>query len=231
MEHYVYSHINPNTGKCFYIGVGKNKRYRERGTRNSDWVSVVDKNGFTPQILISGLTKKKALKLEVDFISQIGFENLVNKNKGGGGPLTCSDETRSKMIKSSWNKRTIYQYDLKGNYVGDWESAREVDRVLGIDHVTIRQAIAGKIRKTSGGYLWSYKLQDHIEYTPHKNKNIPIKQYTKEGILIKEWDSLKQATQSLNINKFALSNCLAGRIKTSAGFIWKKDNAKKSKKG
>lgn len=53
-------------------------------------------------------------------------------------------------------------------------------------------------------------------------KVILIEQYTKNGELIKTWDcGRNQISKILNISSSAISNCLLGRSKTSAGFIWK----------
>lgn len=46
-----------------------------------------------------------------------------------------------------------------------------------------------------------------------------ILQYDKNGILLKEWQSIKEAQEELKISKINV-NCL-GKRKTSGGYIWK----------
>ncbi len=49
----------------------------------------------------------------------------------------------------------------------------------------------------------------------------PVRQFTKDGLFIKEWQSISDAAQSLNCTVGAISNCALGRTKTSMGYVWK----------
>lgn len=51
--------------------------------------------------------------------------------------------------------RTIYQYDLKGNYLNRFNSTKEASHITNIDRGSINNC-ALKKRKSAGGYLWSY---------------------------------------------------------------------------
>lgn len=48
-----------------------------------------------------------------------------------------------------------------------------------------------------------------------------IYQYGLDGNLIKEWESVKQAGETLGINRPSISNCLKGRYKSAGGYIWR----------
>jgi hypothetical protein len=50
-----------------------------------------------------------------------------------------------------------------------------------------------------------------------------VGQYTKEGELIKEWDSVREAAKSLGINPICLHSAVRGsnRRGTSSGYLWK----------
>ena len=63
------------------------------------------------------------------------------------------------------------------------------------------------------------KTKNNIATTKMKGKK--ILQYSKDKKLIKKWDNLCEIKYFLKINKEAVLNCLIGRAKTSAGFIWK----------
>jgi hypothetical protein len=54
-----------------------------------------------------------------------------------------------------------------------------------------------------------------------KANNKFVLQYSKTGELIKEWESVTIAAESLGINRNAIYNCCNGRCKTTAGFVWK----------
>ena len=53
------------------------------------------------------------------------------------------------------NKKRILQYDLKGNFIREWESISIAKRILKIS-AHIGCCCSGK-RKTAGGFIWKYK--------------------------------------------------------------------------
>ena len=48
----------------------------------------------------------------------------------------------------------------------------------------------------------------------------PINQLTKEGKLVKTWDSKAEAGRILGICQSAIGSCISGKSKTSGGFMW-----------
>lgn len=48
-----------------------------------------------------------------------------------------------------------------------------------------------------------------------------INQYTKNGILLKEWGSIADITRDLNLHQSSISNCCGGKYKSVGGYIWK----------
>lgn len=54
-----------------------------------------------------------------------------------------------------------------------------------------------------------------------KSREKPILQYDLENNLIKEWESIRQASKVLNFNETCLGNCCKKRCKTSYGSIWR----------
>ena len=54
-----------------------------------------------------------------------------------------------------------------------------------------------------------------------KNKSLPVKQKTKDGKLIKVWDSIKEAAQSLNMkSQCNISAVCKGKRPYAGGYIW-----------
>lgn len=51
-----------------------------------------------------------------------------------------------------------------------------------------------------------------------------ILQYNKEDKLIKEWASITEASIHFGVHWTAISNCLRGKCKTTAGFKWRYKN-------
>ena len=63
----------------------------------------------------------------------------------------CNYGTRNERIS-----RKILQYSRSGEFIREWPSAIEVERLLGIHRVNIAQCCKGK-RKSAGGFIWRYK--------------------------------------------------------------------------
>ena len=58
------------------------------------------------------------------------------------------------------NGTPVYQYDLNGNYIGEYCSANEARRQTKINHI---DATARGERNKAGGYIWSYIKCDKID--------------------------------------------------------------------
>ena len=55
--------------------------------------------------------------------------------------------------------RKILQYSKSGEFIREWQGAREVERVLGIDNSHINACCRGKL-KSAYGFIWKYKEKD-----------------------------------------------------------------------
>lgn len=61
----------------------------------------------------------------------------------------------NKAIAKSKSK-PVFQYDKNNNFIKEWPSTMEAERVLGINHRNISAVCNGK-RKTAGNYIWTYE--------------------------------------------------------------------------
>ena len=150
-EYYVYSHNKLSDGKCFYIGIGKNDRVIDGGSkRNKFWKHIVmSENGFSFNILVNGIEKKKALELEQSFISQIGIDNLSNimgDGNGNSGSFTKGMQTWNKGLKN------CQPYAVKKVKYNDvvYQSVNEAIQILGIGKSTFYR----KVKKGLISYEW-----------------------------------------------------------------------------
>ena len=75
---------------------------------------------------------------------------------------------------------------------------------------------------------YDYNIQKKSVVPPRKTKNCfkPILQWSKERILIKKWESIKSAADTLNINNSHISNVISKRLSTAGGYIWTNINEK-----
>jgi len=208
-KYYVYSHSNHTTKNIFYIGIGTGKRCNEfKSGRSNHYINYITKHG-TPlvEILYSDLTKEKACTLEISLIKhygRMGYEPygiLLNKSLGGeGGNLGIkqSQETRDKKSKSMLGK-CIHSLEQKQK----WSQTRK-NKKNNWDPNHIK---ADKGRK---------KPKDFAGKGLH-----PISQYDLQGNFIKQFSSMKEVTETLNISSSSLWAHIKGITKKSGGYIWK----------
>lgn len=75
------------------------------------------------------------------------------KNKIGKANSRRSEGLRKSIANK--NKKAIVQYDLDGNLVKEWPSAKDVENELGFGHQNISKCLKGKIGNAYG-YIWKY---------------------------------------------------------------------------
>ena len=56
------------------------------------------------------------------------------------------------------------------------------------------------------------------------HRSIPISQYSKDGILIRVWESSRHPEREIGLRQGDIMNCLSGKQKTAHGFIWKRES-------
>ena len=62
----------------------------------------------------------------------------------------------------------------------------------------------------------------HIEQMRKCGKpSKPILQFTKDGVLVKEWQSACEAGRQLRISPSHICQCCKGRYKSAGGFVWR----------
>jgi hypothetical protein len=113
---YVYEHINPKTGACFYVGKTSNPRRMHYFIRKSEKYNKIIEtlrfNGLVPvvNVLHETLFESEALKLEKDRIIFYGIENLCNIRMNCGGRLKhglgrkMREEIRKAISKTKKNQ-------------------------------------------------------------------------------------------------------------------------------
>lgn len=116
MIYYVYRHRRLDTGKIFYIGLGSSKNYERAYSkiRTNWWKKVVNKYGYSVEILAYNLFKEEACELEIFLISLYGRRNLgtgclVNMTDGGDGTPGRKD---SKEVLDKRRGKNHYQYGV-----------------------------------------------------------------------------------------------------------------------
>lgn len=76
-----------------------------------------------------------------------------------------------------------------------------------------------KLNNTVDNLEWC-SLKDNMLYSKKNNKK-SILQYDKNGNFIKIWNSIAEASEHIKISESALSQCLSGKVSSSANYIWR----------
>jgi len=108
----VYEHLRNDTNEVFYVGIGaQENRAFDKRSRNKHWYNIVNKVGYTVNIVYENIEHNEAKKIEILLIKKygrkdLGLGNLVNMTDGGEGALGLirSEETRQKMSEANKGK-------------------------------------------------------------------------------------------------------------------------------
>jgi len=206
----IFIYILKQDNVPFYVGYSKNPK--QRFSRHKyDYGTDIE-----IEILeeIESKLKKQRESYWIKKYEDDGYE-LKNKNKGGGGP---SKNTRSeesilsfKEKRKEWNRKGTPQpstyspriskalmYKPKPEGFGEELSAKTKGK-------SKPQGFGDKIKKSRNGVVYL-------------NKYKPIKQYDLENNFIREWSSIKEASEELNLNASSISKVCRGLQSHHKGF-------------
>lgn len=134
-------------------------------------------------------------------------------------------------------------YDLEGNFIKVFESIREAAFEVTGDKLkcrSIQYCMAKKKHyKTAYGYIWR-RYQDVLDdngnvllklpeeevielntNNRNKHKGKRVCKFSLDGKFLEAYNSIADAGAANNINAKYISDCLHGRQRTAAGFVWK----------
>jgi group I intron endonuclease len=212
MKIFIYT-LSDQNGNIRYIGKTNDikRRFREHiknyynsKSYKNNWIKSLINNGEFPVIsIIDEVEYEDSSFFEMYWISQLecwGF-NLTNLTIGGEGTIgyRFTDEQREKMKKP---KSKEHIENLRNSLIGrklndDWKY---------------------NIKR---GCLNSEKMLE-VNRRIGKEKEIEVYQYDKFNLLINKFTSIKEASEKTGIKH--ISECINGKRKDSAGFIWSKKN-------
>lgn len=193
INHYIYigQHAISGDGKDFYLGNGV--------YRNKPWTYTHPKYPFQYAVkkygpknfyritLASFDSLEDALNLEKALVNStfLSRKDIYNVAEGGGQAPSTS--------------KKLYQYTLSGEFIREFESVREMERITGFAHSSIQNAV--KFKSTSHGYLWSYYKQDALDISEYcvYNRSRKLFIYDKNKKFVKEVNSIKEAAEFTNV--------------------------------
>lgn len=224
MKYIVYITINLCNGK-FYIGVHRTNPntfdgyigcgiYRaSQATKDYILHKAVRKYGYEnfKRTIIKIFPdteegRKQAFELEAILVNETLLKSKSTYNTAIGGSSTES------LFK------TVYMFDLNGNYLRSFKSAREAAAYIQSDNQdNARAAIKNNCLGTTSssyGYFWSYTK----EFT-YKNKCMKeVAQYTINGKFLRTFKSITEAEVALSLNNIAQAIYKKG---SAGGYQWR----------
>lgn len=145
-------------------------------------------------------------------------DKIRNGNKGH----KHSKEHKNKISNSL--KRPVLQYGLDGKFIKFYDGAIDAGIENNISPNNITLCCQGKIGYCKDYIFIYYNEAEEIKQYLDKiveTKNKPILQYTKEGIFLKKYDSVTQASKILGVGQSQINKCCRNKAKTAYGYIWR----------
>lgn len=220
MTYYIYKFTNKENLKS-YIGctrnIGSRIQQHIKGSMKESKLLHADiqRYGiekFTIEILMTTNYADDAFHLEQVFIERYHSftPNGYNHTTGGAG-------------NPGYTGKRVVRLDLDGNYVCSYSCVNSTERD-GFHPRVVMKCCKGEAL-TSKGFQFMFE-DDYNEHGGHpyvRPQSACIKsivQCDEEGNLIREFESVKEASEITETSRTAISGCLNGYYKRANGFIW-----------
>lgn len=124
------------------------------------------------------------------------------------------------------NSKPILKYDLDGNFICEYKSLAEAERIEGIDHATISMSCSGRVSYQCG-FIWIYEcdkdtIQERVQRVKKVYKPRKVAMYDRNGNYIKTYGSVLQASKTSGDSYMVINRQLkTGIITKNAIHIWK----------
>lgn len=227
MNYYIYLITNIITKKQ-YIGqtINYEKRIKEHiyGRKNrknciiDKAIQKYGKDNFKFELIKKANTQKEIDYLEKKYIKELNTltPNGYNILKGG------------RHQQGAWNMKPILVYNLNGNFIREYASSNELERVSNGKYTTrtIRNSCNSKTHKYKD-ILVKFK-EDNSIILPYKRpiskRRKKVIQFDINGKYIKTYQSIQEASQITQTNRTSIIGVLKGNYKTANNFIWRYEN-------
>lgn len=188
----------------------------------TDW-QIYGENNFEFSIL-EYCDKENLNYLEIYYIQKFNtFEkqNGYNLTKGGDYNIFFTNERKEKMMYEQNNNKPIYQIDLLGNIINEWNGASQIQRELGFSKKLIslccknkQYIVYGFFWKYVDDYDYNFDILDVINYICKSSYNpiVQLDYHTEE--LIKVWPKQNECREHFKISRFVLESICNGSLNT-----------------
>ena len=187
-----------NHTEDFYIGL------REYGLENFSYEILEEFDVFNQEQLN---------ELECYYIEK------YNSMRPNGYNMVPGGSNGAGLAKS----KSVYQFDLFGNFIQEFYSAHEASRQTNIDYSSICSCCR-KEKLNTKNFQWSYDKEDASIKDIHTQviyRDRRVLQYDKNGNIIQIYSTLSEAAAASGVAKSTISNVCRGIGKSGGGFIWR----------
>ena len=182
---------------------GYNETYGGDGSQKADYDLIIklwNEGKSIQEIREQTGYGKKALKAAFDAAEIPGIDRI--KRQAGKYHIT-----------------KIYQYNLEGEYLKEYNSISEAENNTKISHSNIVACLKGR-RNTAGNYRWSYEKVNNLGPLIKKQGfHKELYQYSLDGKLINKYSSVAEASRQTGYGKEYLAKKAKEKGK-AYGFIW-----------
>jgi hypothetical protein len=170
---YVYEHYRPDTGMCFYVGKGKDRRaWNFKRSRNPHYTHIIEKlksNGLKPDVRLVDqfMGENDALNLEISRIAHwrgngVGIVNYTDGGEGVSG-FRHTEKTKQVLREKRANQTIIISEETKrkigdanrGVKRGEKSDAHKASQKAGIAAMT-PEAKAGRSKRAGASLKVAY---------------------------------------------------------------------------
>lgn len=174
-------------------------------------------NKFEHVILINNIPKEIASIIERELINKYNTRNDnfgYNIAEGGHDGIVTKG-------KNHWHSKPVYQYDLKGNFIKEWENAQRASETLDIAVSDIHSACRENSNvKRAGKYMWSYKKVEYMEpYTRLGFSFEPILQLDRDFNIVKRYNCISFVDDTI-YTKERITYCCTRKNLTHKNYYW-----------
>jgi len=238
MKWLVYLHYRLDTGECFYIGKGTEKRAKAKDCRNIIWNRIVKKTDY--KIIIANYFQNEidAFALEIDLIARYNPKANITLGGEGVSGLKHTEETKEKCRQASLNLRQNKEW-LQFNIKRIREEASKPESKAKLSaarkqyflnksnrqHMSIKQKefIANNPEANKRRNELSIKARQTQEYKILSSKVQGGKTFIayKDNKEVGEFEILNQFARDFGLHSAAIHRCLSGKQKEHKGYTFK----------
>lgn len=246
-KYYVYIWYIKDTEQVIYVGKGTKYRYRSRKRDNKKLVELLNTYDCDSKIVKGNLTEEEAFELEKKVIAyyKSQLHPLVNVLDGGHMPPNLKGRKHTDEWKREASKRqkqyAIDHPEQMKQKSEDFKLFLQTDEGKDFLNKSLEKRRSPEIRekmrqiniKSHNTDEYRHKMSeltkkyyqthgDEVRLKGSKNPRAKkIQQYDLEGNLIKEYETLTQASNETGASVSKISAVARGVRKTTKGYVWK----------